>query len=54
MFEENSKMTGKAKAIIGHFHPQEKKLEFDAAILEKWLSQGAQPTDRVRRLLKIK
>jgi small subunit ribosomal protein S16 len=53
IFEENSKLTGKAKEIIGHFHPLEKKLEFDKVLLEKWLSKGAQPTDRVRRLLKI-
>lgn len=53
VFEENSKLTGKPKETIGHFHPHEKKLEFDKDLLEKWLAKGAQPTDKVRRLLKI-
>lgn len=41
---------------VGFFNPvargQEERLRVDVERVEYWLSQGAQPTDRVRKLLK--
>ena len=40
--------------IVGHYNPvsQPKVIEFDADKVRDWLSKGAQPTERVEKLLK--
>lgn len=51
--EEHSKLTGRYQALLGHYHPLQKKLTVDRDLVTKWLSQGAQPTLRIRKLLKL-
>ncbi|MHB8362285.1 MAG: 30S ribosomal protein S16 [Patescibacteria group bacterium] len=48
-----SKRDGKYIEKIGYYEPILKKLEFDKDKLHSWLSKGAQPTDIVKKLLKI-
>lgn len=50
---DRSKLTGAPAAVLGHYHPLSGELEVDQAAVKEWLSKGAQPTLRVRRLLKI-
>jgi small subunit ribosomal protein S16 len=55
---ENSKLTGKNVDILGHFHPLVKsgdptRLVLDKKKLASWISQGAQPTAKIRRLMRI-
>jgi small subunit ribosomal protein S16 len=42
--------------VIGHYHPKEtdmsNKVTVDSERLKYWLSQGAQPSDTVRSVLK--
>jgi small subunit ribosomal protein S16 len=40
--------------VIGHYHPKEKsnKITVNAERLNYWLSQGAQPSDTLRTVLK--
>jgi small subunit ribosomal protein S16 len=40
--------------IVGHYNPiaQPKVVEFDTDKVRDWLSKGAQPTERVEKLLK--
>jgi small subunit ribosomal protein S16 len=42
---------------LGYFNPiatgKEVKLTFDLARAEHWISQGAQPSDRVKHLMKM-
>ncbi len=52
--EEHSKLTGRYKELLGHYHPLQKILKFNRESVAKWLSQGAQPTQRIRKLLKLK
>ena len=51
--EENSKLTGKAIDVLGHFHPLSHQITFDTGLVKSWLAKGAQPTAKIRRLLKI-
>lgn len=51
--EENSKLTGRPTATLGHFHPLSKHLTYDRQAVTDWINKGAQPTARIRRLLKI-
>lgn len=51
VMEENSKLSGDNLAILGHYRPLSKALEIDKKLLTEWLAKGAQPTDKVRRLL---
>ncbi len=37
---------------LGHFNPRSDEVVIDAEKAKKWLSNGAQPTDTVRALLK--
>jgi small subunit ribosomal protein S16 len=41
--------------ILGHYNPREEPsaLTVDNDKVVRWLGQGAQPTDRVRKLLEI-
>jgi small subunit ribosomal protein S16 len=53
--DSRSPRDGRFIEILGHYNPRTDpstlKVDNDKAV--KWLSQGAQPTDRVRKLLKI-
>ena len=46
---------GRFIEIVGHYNPRQEPsaLTVDNDKAVKWLSQGAQPTDRVRKLLEI-
>lgn len=51
--EKRSKLNGKSIDIVGHYHPAQadKLLVVDKEKIDKWLSQGAQPSDTVTNLL---
>jgi small subunit ribosomal protein S16 len=53
--DARSPRDGRFIEILGHYNPREEpsvlKVDNDKAV--KWLSEGAQPTDRVRKLLEI-
>ena len=53
--EAKSKATGKTIDTIGFYNPltEPNRLKDDKEKLEKWLSYGVQPTDAVRKLLKL-
>lgn len=48
---------GRFLEIIGHYNPnprgQEKKVVLDLEKANAWIKQGAQPTDRVKSLIKL-
>ena len=48
------KRDGKFIERIGFYNPmiQENRFEIDSERANHWLSEGAQPTDRVRKLMK--
>jgi small subunit ribosomal protein S16 len=47
---------GKFLDIVGRYNPQTdpSTIEFDEAKVRDWLSKGAQPTEPVAKLLKVK
>ena len=47
---------GKFLEIVGRYNPQThpSTIELDEAKVKDWLSKGAQPTEPVARLLKVK
>ena len=53
--DSRSPRDGRFIEILGHYNPRQEpsglKVDNDKAV--KWLSEGAQPTDRVRKLLEI-
>jgi small subunit ribosomal protein S16 len=53
--DSRSPRDGRFIEIVGHYNPRTDpstlKVDNDKAV--KWLSQGAQPTERVRKLLEI-
>ena len=53
--DSRSPRDGRFIEIVGHYNPLTEpstlKVDNDKAV--KWLQQGAQPTDRVRKLLEI-
>lgn len=52
VMEEHSKLTGSAIDTIGHYHPLENHaITLDQDKYSAWTKKGAQPTDRVRKLL---
>ena len=53
--DERSPRDGRFIEIVGHNNPRQEPsaLTVDNDKAVKWLSQGAQPTDRVRKLLEI-
>lgn len=53
--EEHSKVTGRVIDTIGYYNPEYNppKISVNQELLKKWLSQGCQPTDAVRKLLKL-
>lgn len=48
---------GRFIEILGYFNPspsgQEKKIELDLAKAKEWILKGAQPTSRVKALIKM-
>lgn len=51
--EDRSKITGSPVAVLGHYHPLTGELTIDQSLVKIWIEKGAQPTLRMRRLLKI-
>jgi small subunit ribosomal protein S16 len=53
--DSRSPRDGRFIEIVGHYNPRSdpSTLNVDNAKAVKWLKQGAQPTDRVRKLLEI-
>jgi small subunit ribosomal protein S16 len=52
--DERSPRDGKFLEIVGRYNPQTdpSTIEIDEAKAKHWLSNGAQPTDAVKKLLK--
>ena len=54
--DSRKKRDGRCIERLGFFNPiatpQEQKLSIDTARVEYWISTGAQPSDRVAKLLK--
>lgn len=50
-------VTGKFIEILGYYNPsprgQDKKVEMDLAKAQEWIQKGAQPSDRVRTVMKL-
>jgi small subunit ribosomal protein S16 len=54
--DSRSPRDGKFLEIVGRYNPQTdpSTIELDEDKVKDWLSKGAQPSETVRRLLKIK
>ena len=54
--DTRSPRDGKFIEIVGRYNPQTdpSTIEFDEPKVKAWLEKGAQPTEPVRRLLKVK
>lgn len=56
IFDAKTKRDGREIEVVGHYNPLEKKdenkYEIDTERVTYWLSVGAQPTDKVRAILK--
>jgi small subunit ribosomal protein S16 len=54
--DSRSPRDGKFLDIVGRYNPQThpSTIELDEAKVKDWLSKGAQPTEPVARLLKVK
>ncbi len=50
--DSRSPRDGRFIEELGHFNPRSDEVVIDAEKAKKWLSNGAQPTDTVRALLK--
>lgn len=52
--DSRSPRDGRIIEQVGYYNPmnEEKTLKVDAEKVQKWLADGAQPTDTVKRLLK--
>lgn len=52
---QREKMSARPIEVLGTYNPSltVEKLKFDSTRLEYWLKVGAQPTQTVRKLLKI-
>ncbi len=52
--DQRRSMKGKYLEIIGYYHPQEEKqVEMDLVKAQEWIRKGAQPSDRVRHVMKL-
>jgi small subunit ribosomal protein S16 len=53
--DSHSPRDGRFIEIVGTYYPRQEPTEinFDTEKVEKWLKNGAQPTDRVAKLLKV-
>ena len=54
--DQRSPRDGRFIEIVGRYNPQTdpSTIEFDEAKVKDWLGKGAQPSDAVSRLLKVK
>jgi small subunit ribosomal protein S16 len=54
--DSRSPRDGKFLEIVGRYNPQTdpSTIDLDEAKIQDWLSKGAQPTEAVARLLKVK
>jgi small subunit ribosomal protein S16 len=54
--DSRSPRDGKFLEIVGRYNPQTEPstIELDEAKVKDWLSKGAQPTEAVAKLLKVK
>ena len=54
--DSRSPRDGKFLEIVGRYNPQTdpSTIELDEAKVKDWLAKGAQPSDAVSRLLKVK
>ncbi len=54
--DSRSPRDGKFLEIVGRYNPQTdpSTIDLDEAKVQHWLSKGAQPTEAVARLLKVK
>ncbi|MFN7729097.1 MAG: 30S ribosomal protein S16 [Bdellovibrio sp.] len=50
-------VTGKFLEVLGTYNPtpsgQDKKVVMDVAKAQEWIKKGAQPTDRVKHVMKL-
>lgn len=55
VIDEREKVTGRPLEVLGNYNPNTNpySLKFDSKRLAYWISVGAQPTDTIRKLLKI-
>jgi len=44
--------SGRVVAYVGNYNPHTKEVKIDKELVEKYLNNGAQPSDRVAKLLK--
>ena len=55
--DARSCIKGKFIEIIGHYNPnpsgKDEKLKLDLAKVNEWMKKGAQPSDRVKTLIKM-
>jgi small subunit ribosomal protein S16 len=54
VIEKSRKVTGKALAICGHWHPRTKDLKIDKKEIQAWIEKGAQPSKTVLELMESK
>jgi small subunit ribosomal protein S16 len=52
--EAHSKLTGKSVNTLGHYHPLSHQLVVNRDLVKEWIGKGAQPTGKIRQLLKLK
>ena len=54
--DSRSPRDGRCIEIVGRYNPQTEPslIELDEAKIRDWIAKGAQPTDPVKRLLKVK
>jgi small subunit ribosomal protein S16 len=54
--DQRSPRDGRFIEVLGHYNPQTdpSTIELDEARVRSWLSQGAEPTNTVKQLLKAK
>lgn len=49
--DERNKNQGKTLEILGHWHPKKNTKKIDKKAIERWVKNGAQVTDAVRKLI---
>lgn len=49
--DERSPRDGRYIEKLGYWNPITKELSWNAELVNKWLSQGAQPTERVQKMI---
>jgi small subunit ribosomal protein S16 len=54
--DQRSPRDGRFIEVLGHYNPQTEPstIELDEARVRDWLAHGAQPSDTVKQLLKVK